>query len=74
MGFYAAGGFGAKKGGVDELGKLRNGAIAEWSNFDLLISSLFWAKPRPPQAALDCCFSLCATIVFENAKNGLKTV
>ena len=26
MGFYAAGGFGAKKGGVDELGKLRSGA------------------------------------------------
>ena len=37
--FYPAGKCGAKKGGVNELGKLRRGAIAERSNFDLVISS-----------------------------------
>jgi hypothetical protein len=34
--FYEAGNFGAKKGGVDDLRKLRRGAQAERSNFDLL--------------------------------------
>ena len=36
VGFYTADKCGAKKGGVDELGKLRSGAIAERSNFDLV--------------------------------------
>jgi hypothetical protein len=39
VGFYTAGKCDVKKGGVDELGKLRRGAIAERSNFDLVISS-----------------------------------
>ena len=39
MAVYTAGKCGAKKGGLNELVKLRSGAIAERSNFDLVISS-----------------------------------
>ena len=44
--FYTAGKCGAKKGGVNDLGKLRSGAIAERSNFDLLDLRRFWDKAR----------------------------
>ena len=59
--FYTAGKCGAKKGGVNELGKLRSRAIAERSNFDLLTLRV---KPVPPQAVLSWagCRGFCAPL------------
>jgi hypothetical protein len=73
VGGYGAEKFGTKKGGVDKLGKLRNGAQAEWSNFDLLISSPLWAKPRPPEVAFIVVCTLCANTIFlKTIKTALK--
>jgi hypothetical protein len=65
--------FGAKKGGVDDLKKSQSGAKRNGAILTFRILHFSGHSPDRRRRFFPPAFSLCATSLLENAKNGLKT-